>query len=84
MNKAINEDAISTTLKNLGPSGARKLQSFLLAKNARWLKECGLTNITLDADSTTKSACGNQEGAAKGFNTAKKRCKRLSSLVSSR
>jgi len=55
LNKAINENAISVTLKNLGQSGARELQSFLLSKNARWLKESGLTNITLDADSTVKS-----------------------------
>ncbi len=54
LNKAINENAISITLKKLGQSGARKLQSFLLSKNARWLKESGLTNITLDADSTVK------------------------------
>jgi hypothetical protein len=79
LSKAINENAISTTLKNLGQSGARKLsqgipseQSFMLSKNARWLNESGLTNITLDAGSTVKSVCGNQ------------RCEKLSSLVSSR
>jgi hypothetical protein len=27
--------------------------------------------ITLDTDSTVKSVCGNQEGAAKGYNTTK-------------
>jgi len=59
-----------------------------VVKNALWLKESGLTSITLDADSprkislrlskailrgeTVKSVCGNQEGAAKGFNTTKK------------
>ncbi len=32
-----------STLKNLGQSGARKLQSFMLSKNARCLKESGLT-----------------------------------------
>ena len=69
LNKAINENAISATLKHLGQSGARKLQSFLLWNNACWLGESGLTYITLDADSTVKSVCGNQEGAAKGFNT---------------
>jgi hypothetical protein len=39
----------------------------LLSKNAGWLKESGLAYITLDADSTIKSVCGNQEGAAKGL-----------------
>jgi len=62
-------------LKNLGQSGARKLQMLLLSKNARWLHESGLESITLDANSTVKSVCGNQEGAAKGFNTTKKRQK---------
>lgn len=81
LNKAINENAISITLKKLGQSGARKLQSFLLSKNARWLKESGLTSITLDADSTVKSVCGNQEGAAKGFNTTKKGAKSYHPLL---
>ena len=72
LDKAINENAISATLKNLGQSGARKLQMLLLSKNARWLRESGLTNITLDADSTVKSVCGNQEGAEKGYNTTKR------------
>ena len=71
MDKAINENAISGTLKNLGQSGARKLQMLLLSKNARWLHESGLESITLDADSIVKSVCGNQEGAEKGFNTTK-------------
>lgn len=81
LDKAINENAISATLKNLGQSGARKLQEFLLSKNARWLRESGLTSITLDADSTVKSVCGNQEGAAKGFNTTKKGAKSYHPLL---
>ncbi len=70
--KAINENAISATMKKLDQSGARKLQSLLLSNNARWLKESEFTSITLDADSTVKSVCGNQEGAATGFNAKKK------------
>jgi hypothetical protein len=81
LDKAINENAISVTLKRLGQGGARKLQSFLLSKNARWLKESGITSITLDADSTVKSVCGNQEGAAKGFNTTKKGAKSYHPLL---
>jgi hypothetical protein len=81
LNKAINENAISATLKKLGQSGARKLQSFLLSNNARWLGESGLTCITLDADSTVKSVCGNQEGSAKGFNTTKKGAKSYHPLL---
>lgn len=81
LNKAINENAISATLKGLGQNGARKLQSLLLAKNAELLCETGLENITLDADSTVKSVCGNQEGAAKGFNTTKKGAKSYHPLL---
>ena len=81
LDKAINENAISATLKNLGQSGARKLQMLLLSKNAQWLHESGLESITLDADSTVKSVCGNQEGAAKGFNTTKKGAKSYHPLL---
>jgi hypothetical protein len=42
LDKVINENAITGTLKNLGQSGARKLQMLLLSKNARWLHESGL------------------------------------------
>ncbi|HUX55922.1 MAG TPA: IS1380 family transposase [Bacteroidales bacterium] len=75
LDKAINVNSISTTVKNLGQSGARKLQTVLLSKNTRWLQESGLESITLDADSTVKSVCGNQEGAEKGYNTTKKGAK---------
>ncbi len=81
LNKAINENSISATLKKLGQRGARKLQSLQLSKNAQWLKESQLTRITLDADSTVKSVCGNQEGAAKGFNTTKKGAKSYHPLL---
>lgn len=72
LDKAINENPISATLKNLGQNGACKLQMPLLSKNAQWLHEGGLESITFDADSTVKSVFGNQEGAAKGYNTTKK------------
>jgi len=81
LDKAINENAISSTLKNLGQSGARRLQMLLLSKNARWVRESGLKSITLDADSTVKSVCGNQEGAEKGFNTTKKGAKSYHPLL---
>ncbi|MQY77684.1 MAG: hypothetical protein GH151_00570 [Bacteroidetes bacterium] len=80
-NKAINENAISAMLKHLGQTGARKLKILLLSKNARWLHESGLESITLDADSTVKSVCGNQQGAAKGFNTTSKGAKSYHPLL---
>ena len=81
LDKAINENAISATLKRLGQGGARKLQMLLLTKNARWLEVSGLESITLDADSTVKSVFGNQQGAAKGFNTTKKGAKSYHPLL---
>jgi hypothetical protein len=81
LDNAINENAISATLKKLGQGGARKLQMLLLTKNARWLKVSGLESITLDADSTVKSVCGNQQGAAKGFNTTRKGAKSYHPLL---
>ena len=81
LSKAINGNTISTTLKELGQSGARKLQMLLLSKNAQWLHKSGLESITLDADSTVKSVCGNQEGAEKGFNTTKKGAKSYHPLL---
>ena len=81
LDKAINENTISATLKKLGQGGARKLQMLLLSKNARWLEVSGLESITLDADSTVKSVCGNQQGAARGFNTTKKGAKSYHPLL---
>ena len=72
LDKAINVNCISTTLKNLGQNDARKLQTVLLSKNSQWLCESGLKSITLNADFTIKSVCGNQEGAEKGYSTTKK------------
>jgi hypothetical protein len=81
LDKAINENSISTTLKNLGQGGARKLQMLLLSKNSKWVAQSELTSITLDADSTVKSVCGNQQGAEKGFNTTKKGAKSYHPLL---
>jgi len=81
LDKGINENAISTGLRKLGQSGSRCLQSLLLSKSSSWLKEANLESITLDADSTVKSVSGNQEGAAKGFNTTKKGAKSYHPLL---
>ncbi len=81
LEKAINENAISTILKDLGENGARKLQMLLLRRNSEWVESRGLTKITLDADSTVKSVTGNQQGAAKGFNTKKKGAKSYHPLL---
>ena len=72
LSTAINENAISKALKQLGQTGARKLQNFILSYNAQQLKKSGLRSITLDADSTVSIAYGHQEGAEKGYNPIKK------------
>src|SRR5680860_805890 len=81
LEKGINGNAISATLKKLGQNGSRKLQSLLLSKNSKWLRQCELKSITLDADSTVKTVCGNQEGAAKGYNPKKKGAKSYHPLL---
>lgn len=45
------------------------------------MQESGLESITLDADSTVKSVCGNQEGVEKGYNTTKKGAKSYHPLL---
>lgn len=81
LRKAINEDKISGTLKDLGEWGARKIQHYFLSKNANYLKESSLTFITLDADSTVSMVYGNQEGAEKGYNPIKKGAKSYHPLL---
>lgn len=81
LNSGINENAISAKLKKLGESGARQLQAHLLGRNSGWLAKSQLTEITLDADSTVSMVYGNQEGAAKGFNTKKKGAKSYHPLL---
>lgn len=81
LDKGINENAISSNLKRMGQHGARKLQWLLLGTNAAWLKSSELQSITLDADSTVRSVCGNQSGAAKGYNPVKKGAKSYHPLL---
>lgn len=81
LKKAINENAISGKLKQLGQKGARSLQAFLLSYKSRVLKNSRLKAITLDADSTVSITYGNQEGADKGFNTKKKGAKSYHPLL---
>ncbi|MDA3840213.1 MAG: IS1380 family transposase [Patescibacteria group bacterium] len=75
LQKALNENIISDTLKKMGQSGARKLEEELLRKNSIFIKNIGLPHIIFDGDSTVSMTCGNQEGAKKGFNPKKKGAK---------
>lgn len=75
LQKALNENVISDTLKKMGQWGARCLEEELLRKNSRFIENNGITHITFDGDSTVSMTCGNQEGAKKGFNSKKKGAK---------
>lgn len=81
LEKGINANALSNTLKSLSEKGARLLQEKLLHKSKLWLAKSQLRSITLDADSTVSSVCGNQEGTAKGFNSKKKGAKSYHPLL---
>ena len=75
LKKALSEKVISTTLKDMGQRGARELQAELLKKHSCFIKDSGLTSITMDGDSTVSMTYGNQQGAKKGFNSKKKGAK---------
>ena len=81
LQKAINVNAISDSLKKLGQHGARLLQKYLLSYKSNILENSGLDSITLDADSTVSIVYGNQEGAEKGYNSKKKGAKSYHPLL---
>ena len=76
-----NKDVIGVRLKQLGQSGAIKLQEFIFSLTSRWLTNSELESITLDVDSTVKTVYGNQQGAAKGFNPHKRGAKSYHPLL---
>lgn len=81
LEKKFNKDVISTRLKELGRRGAHQLEEFQLSLANKWLADSKFTSITLDADSTVTTVYGNQEGAAKGFNSHKKGAKSYHPLL---
>ena len=81
LEKKFNKDVISARLKELGRQGAHQLEEFRLSLSRKWLIDSKLTTITLDADSTVTTVYGNQEGAAKGFNSHKKGAKSYHPLL---
>ncbi|MBC8184127.1 IS1380 family transposase [candidate division KSB1 bacterium] len=81
LDTGLNKDVIGVRLKALGQSGAIKLQEFLFDHTRTWLKNSSLEKITLDVDSTVQLVCGNQQGAAKGFNPKKRGAKSYHPLI---
>lgn len=72
LKKRINVNAISHSFKQLGISGANKLQNFGLELTKDFIDKTALKVITIDCDSTVLTVYGSQEGAVKGYNPQKK------------
>jgi len=81
LEKDLNKDVIGIRLKQMGQSGSIKLQEFLFKWQKRWMDKVVNDSITLDADSTVQTVYGNQEGAAKGYNSHKKGAKSYHPLL---
>ncbi len=81
LKNGLNKDVISTEFKKLGQAGAYLLEDMFGFWIKRMLEAQGLTEITLDADSTVKTVYGNQQGAAKGFNPKKRGAKSYHPLI---
>jgi hypothetical protein len=71
----LNKDVLSVRLKEMGQAGSINIQEFLFKWQKNWLKVHMNDVVTLDADSTVQTVYGNQEGAAKGYNSHKKGAK---------
>ena len=85
LDTGLNKDVIGVRLKALGQRGAIKLQEYFFKYSKNWVSEWMSANeqeeVTLDVDSTTKVVTGNQQGAAKGYNTKKRGAKSYHPLL---
>jgi hypothetical protein len=81
LKKGLNKDVISSRLKTLGAKGANQLDDYISIKNKEFIEASNLKSITLDCDSTVKTVYGNQEGAAKGYNSTKPGAKSYHPLI---
>lgn len=81
LSKNLNKDVISQRLKNLGQRGSFIFQEYTYGKVKQWIEESALKEITIDCDSTVQTVYGNQQGAAKGYNSVKKGANSYHSLL---
>lgn len=81
LSKNLNKDVIAQRIKKLGQSGSIQFQEYTFGKISRWIAESRLKEITIDCDSTVQTVYGNQQGAAKGYNSVKKGAKSYHSLL---
>jgi hypothetical protein len=81
LSKNLNKDVLGQRLKKLGQRGSIIFQEYTFEKVKQWIRETGLISITIDCDSTVQTVYGNQQGAAKGYNSVKKGAKSYHSLL---
>lgn len=81
LRKNINKDVIGQRLKKIGQSGSIIFQEYSFRKLKEWIRASKLREITIDCDSTVQTVYGNQQGAAKGYNTLKKGVKSYHPLL---
>jgi len=81
LRKNLNKDVIGQRLKKLGQRGSVIFQEYTFEKVKDWIRESKLTEITIDCDSTVQTVYGNQQGAAKGYNSEKRGSKSYHSLL---
>ncbi|MGD8780374.1 MAG: IS1380 family transposase [Ignavibacteria bacterium] len=81
LKKHLNKDVIGQRLKKLGQKGSVKFQEYTFRKVKQWVEGTKLKAITIDCDSTVQRVYGNQEGAAKGYNSVKKGAKSYHPLL---
>lgn len=81
LDRGLNKDVISTRLKQMGQAGSIMLQEYLFQWQKQWTKTHIADYVTIDADSTVQTVYGNQEGAAKGYNSKKRGAKSYHPLL---
>lgn len=81
LERNLNKDVIGQRLKRLGQRGSLKLQEYTFKKVKDWISSSNIQSVTIDCDSTVETVYGNQQGAAKGYNTVKKGAKSYHPLL---
>jgi hypothetical protein len=72
IHKPVNPNALRKRLDDICSDNEQaNLRNLILEHNSLFLKKSGLSQITLDVDSTVFTAYGNQEEAQKGYNPQK-------------
>ena len=81
LKKHLSKDVIGRRIKRMGQRGSVNFQEYTYKKVKQWLERNKKQSLTIDCDSTVQTVYGNQEGAAKGYNSVKKGAKSYHSLL---